>query len=479
MRPLTRAESSGWQETSRHADVMAFISMNDGSRMRTTIFGSSPEGRDLPLLELGNPAGPTVLVIAGIHAGEVEGKEAVLMLAGDLLDGKHEGILERLNLLVIPLYNPDGNDRIDPANRRLDLAKLEGQIGPPGGVGTRGNAAGINLNRDYLRQDAHESRLLSRLWRARAPVLTIDCHSTNGSVHRFSLTYDTPHTIESGRPEPIQFMRRELCPEVTRRVRAGSGRETFFYGNFVADEGGAGPGWTTYTHHPRFGSNYRGLTGRMDLLLECYSYLEFEERVATSYEVLLRALEVAAERGEEMRAIVDAAQTPRDRIAVRYRLEADDQPATILTREPRTLDGAPVEVTVPHFCRFAGAEVVSRPPAYAVPEAIARRLEGHGLRVERLDSAREARVEVARVAGSSAAAQRRIVESASEKVLDIESREETRRLDAGTYLVSTDQPMGAVAVYLLEAKSDDGLVACGFIEEPAPGEEWPALRVVE
>ena len=62
MRPLTRAESSGWQETSRHADVMAFISMNDGSRMRTTIFGSSPEGRDLPLLELGNPAGPTVPV---------------------------------------------------------------------------------------------------------------------------------------------------------------------------------------------------------------------------------------------------------------------------------------------------------------------------------------------------------------------------------------------------------------------------------
>jgi hypothetical protein len=478
MRPRTRAEATGWQETSRHADVLSFIAMIRDSRLRTSSFGASPEGRELPLLELGAEDAPTVMIIAGIHAGEVEGKEAVLMLVGDLLDGRHPGLLERLKLLVVPLYNPDGNDRIDPGNRRLDLAKLEGQIGPPGGVGTRGNAAGINLNRDYLRQDALESRLLARLWQERLPELTIDCHSTNGSVHRFSLTYDTPHTVDSGRPEPIAFMRRELLPEVTRRVRAASGRETFFYGNFVDDEGGAGEGWTTYTHHPRFGSNYRGLTGRMDLLLECYSYLPFEERVATTYEVLLHALGVAAERGEEIRAVVESARAPRDRIAVRYRLEADDEPATILTRVPRTLDGAPVAVTLPHLCRFVGTEVVARPPAYAVPPSLAARLEGHGLRVERLDAPREARVELARVAGSSEAAQRRIVESAVERVLEIESREETRVLPAGTCLVPTGQPHGAIAVYLLEAASDDGLLACGFIDPPAPGEAWPALRVL-
>ena len=479
MRPRTRAETSGWQETSRHADVLAFIGMIRESRLRVTSFGASPEGRDLPLLQLGDPAGPTVMVIAGIHAGEVEGKEAVLMLVGDLLDGAHAGILERLNLLVVPLYNPDGNDRIDPANRRLDLGKLEGQLGPAGGVGTRVNAAGINLNRDYLRQDALESRLLARLWQERRPELTIDCHSTNGSVHRFALTYDTAHTVASGRPEPIRWARRELLPEVTRRVRAASGRETFFYGNFVADEGGSGEGWTTYTHHPRFGSNYRGLTGRMDVLLECYSYLPFEERIATTYEVLVHALGVAAERAEELRQVVAEAAAPPERIAVRYRLEADDEPATILTRAPRTLDGAPIAVTVPHLCRFVGTEVVSRPRAYAVPPALAARLEGHGLRVERLAAPREARVEVARVAGTTDLAQRRIVESAVERMLEIETREETRTLPAGTCLVATDQPQGAVAVYLLEAASDDGLVACGFIDEPPPGAEWPALRVLD
>jgi hypothetical protein len=480
MRPATRAEASGYTETSRHADVMSFLAALDDPRLEKTSFGASPEGRELPLLVLGNaPDRPTVLVLCGIHAGEVEGKEAGLMLVGDLLDGAHEGILERLNLLVVPLFNPDGNDRIDPAHRALDLGKLEGQIGPAGGVGTRVNAAGINLNRDYLRKDALESRLLHAMWLGRAPHLTIDCHSTNGSVHRFSMTYDTPHTVESGRPEPVRFMREAFLPEVTRRVRAASGRESFFYGNFVDDEGGRGPGWMTYTHHPRFGSNYRGLTGRMDVLLECYSYLPFEERVATTYEFLVHSLTLAAERGDEIVDTVERSRAPRDRIAVRYRLEAEAAPATILTRSPRTLEGEPIAVTVPHLARFVGAEVVTRPWAYAVPDPIGQRLAPHGLAARVLDAKREARVEVARVAASAETGSRRILEAAGERLLTVEIRAETRALPPGTWIVETEQPLGAVATYLLEAASDDGLLACGFIAEPAAGDEWPALRVLE
>src|SRR5262249_50576568 len=274
MEPLTRAEATDWQETSRHADVMAYVRALHDPRLHAIEIGRSPEGRELPLLVLSargvtgpdeaRAAGlPVVLVICGIHAGEVEGKEAGLMLARDLLRGAHPGILDRITLLLLPLYNPDGTDRIDPKNRALDVAHCEGQIGPPGGVGTRGNAAGINLNRDYMRQEASESRLLcARVVVPWAPDLTIDCHATDGSVHGFALTYDTAHTVESGRPEPIRFMRAELLPEVTRRVRAASGRETLSYGHFVDDEGGppGAEGWMTYPHHPRFGSNYRGLT---------------------------------------------------------------------------------------------------------------------------------------------------------------------------------------------------------------------------
>jgi hypothetical protein len=493
---LTRAEATGFRETSLHADVMAFLAAlaaKPDPRLRITSFGTTPEGRDLPLAVLSSrglhtPAAaaaagiPVVLVLCGIHAGEVEGKEAGLMLARDLLAGLDDGLLDRLTLVLVPLFNPDGNDRIDPANRRLDVAHCEGQDGPASGVGTRTNAAGINLNRDYLRQEAAEMRLLARnVWLAWNPHLTIDCHATDGSVHRYALTYDAPHTVESGRIEPIRFVRDSFLPVVRERLRARTALETSFYGNFVADEGGAGEGWITYTHHPRFGSNYRGLTGRCDILAETCSYLPFAERVAATYEFVREALLLAAERGAAITELVAGAGRPPDRVAVRYRLEAFSDPVPILTREPRRLDGAPAEVVIPYFGRFAGTEVVDRPWAYLVPEGIAARLEGHGLRVDRLDRARPAALEVATITATARGGARRILEAAAagESEIAAEYCRQARTLPAGSCLVPTAERLGAVAVYLCEAESDDGAVACGFLAEPAAGDEFPIARVVE
>src|SRR6185295_12374147 len=225
------------------------------------------------------------------------------------LDGSQSGLVDDLVLVIVPLFNPDGNDRIDPKNRELNLAKLEGHIGPPTGVGTRVNASGINLNRDYIRQESAEMRALqSRVCRVWLPHLTIDCHATNGSVHRFAMTFDVPHTTESGRREPILFMRDEILPVVRERLKVRTGLDSFFYGNFVTDEGGTGQGWMTYPHHPRFGSNYRGLTNRLDLLLETYSYLPYPERVHTTYEFLVETLRHIAERGRDAIQVVESSQ---------------------------------------------------------------------------------------------------------------------------------------------------------------------------
>jgi len=136
--PLTRAESSGYTETSRHADVMAFIAAlaaRNDPRLHVTDFGTTPEGRALPLLVLSahghfTPEAaraanlPVVLVICGIHAGEVEGKEGGLMLVRDILDGMHGDVLDRMTVVIAPLFNADGNDRIDPENRKLEIAHL-------------------------------------------------------------------------------------------------------------------------------------------------------------------------------------------------------------------------------------------------------------------------------------------------------------------------------------------------------------------
>ncbi|MEO6597953.1 MAG: M14 family metallopeptidase [Planctomycetota bacterium] len=492
--PLTRAEQTTYAETSRHADVIAFVQAlaqwND-ARLHITDFGSTPEGRTLPLLVLSQHGHftpkaahgsglPVVLVVCGIHAGEVEGKEAVLMLVRDLLRKKHGDLLARLTLVVVPLFNADGNDRIDPDNRKLDVAKHTGQLGPDSGVGTRNTAAGINLNRDYLRQDAAEMRLLqTRVCQPWNAHLVVDCHATNGSIHRFALSYDVPHTVEIGRREPIDYMREKLLPAVREAVAASEGLHTFFYGNFLRDEGGDGTGWITYPHHPRFGGNYRGLTNRLDLLLETYSYLPFAARVHTTYAFLRETLRYVAARGEEIVKLLAGCTMPPSRVAVRYRLEAlTDSPAEVLTREPYTLEGKPIAVTVPHLCHFVGELVVDRPLAYAVPGDIATRLEGHGLAIERPVKPPQLEVQIATVRGSVSTAGREILEANASTFLEVDWRPERRALPAGWALVRTEQPRGAIAVYLCEAGSDDSIVACGWVPEPAAGAEFPVWRVL-
>jgi hypothetical protein len=502
MQHRTRAEATGYQETSLHADVMAYLAALDARgdrRFALSSFGASPGGRELPLVVMSSegvrtPAEarklgrPVVLIINGIHAGEVEGKEAAMMLMRDLLDGALGDVLERLTLVVVPLYNPDGNDALAADNRALDLDNLAGQCGPLL-VGTRVNAAGINLNRDYLRQQALESRLLStRVVQPWAPELTIDTHATNGSVHRLAMTVDIPHTVESGRAEPIELMRQRMLPEVFAALARDHSVAAGWYGNFVEDERSldartiADPqapvreGWMTYTHHPRFGSNYRGLTSRLDLLLECYSYISFEERVHATYATLLEALRYVAKRPDDILQVVAASTRPRDRIAVGYRLEAFDTPIEVPTRTPRTLDGAPTSVTIPHLARFVGTSVVERPAAYVVPAAVGSHLAQHGLAVEPAPAG-AIDVEVARVVGIGTEGGRKILEASTVGRIEIAWAAGARSAPNGALLVRTDQPLGAIAVYLCEPETDDGAVENGLVAAPSVGDEFPIWRV--
>jgi hypothetical protein len=500
MQPLTRAEATSYKETSLHVDVMAFLaalaSRND-PRFHLTSFGTSPEGRDLPLVVLSahgiktpeesrRRGLPVVMIINGIHAGEVEGKEGSMMLMRDILDGTHAELIANLTLVIVPLFNPDGNDAIDPKNRELNLPRLEGQIGPEK-VGTRVNKSGINLNRDYMRQASGEMRALqSRVVQVWEPELTIDTHATNGSVHRFAMTYDIPHTIASGRPEPIQYMRTKVMPTVTAALKKTHALLAGWYGNFVEDERSmdarrdADPtapvseGWMTYPHNPRFGSNYRGLSNRLDLLLECYSYLSFPDRVRTTYATILEALTYVATHKDDVMQVVASSRAPRDQIAVRYRLDAFDEPIEIATRTPRTLDGAPSTVKIRHFSNFVGTTVIDRPAAYVVPANVAEHLERHGLRTEPITGSRE--VEVATVTGFGTEGGRKILEASEVGDLQVDWRRATRAVPAGARLVRTDHPSGAVAVYLCEPESDDGVIENGLVTAPKVGEEFPIWR---
>ncbi len=496
----TRAESSGFRETSLHADVLAFVealSARGDSRLHTTTFGVSPQGRAMPLLVLSSDgvrtpeearrAGrPVVLVVDGIHPGEVEGKEASLALVRDILDGGYPGLIDALTVLFVPLFNPDGNDALDPRNRALDVARLAGQPGPV--VGTRTQSHGINLNRDYMRMQTPEMRAFQRhVCQRWTPHLTLDNHATNGSVHRMDMTVDIPHTEASGRREPIAFMREKLVPEVMGRV-AQRGFKSGWYGNFVEDEramdahalpdprAAVAEGWMTYPHHPRFGSNYRGLTNRLDLLLECYSYLPYERRVQTASAWQVETLAWAGDHADDIQQVVAASVTPPDTVAVRYRLECRDTPVLIPTCMPRTLSGEPVEVALPHLAQFVGDVVVERPPAYVVPPSLAHHLRLHGLTVEPASGAVQAEVATVESAGSEAG--RRILEASELGELSVSWKTQHRSIPEGWSRVSTSQPLGAVAVYLCEPESDDGAGENGIVRASI-GDDFPAWRVCE
>ena len=501
MTPITRAEASQFTETSLHADVMAFVATlrdRNDPRLRVGSIGTSAEGRDIPLLvlssegfatpEAAHASGrPVVLLQCGIHPGEVEGKEAGLALAHELLGGPRGALLERLTVVLLPLFNPDGNDRIDPGNRALHLPKLFGQLGPDSGVGTRTNAARINLNRDYLRADSAEMRLWHpHVWQAWRPHLTLDNHATNGSVHRMAMTVDVPHVPESGQRAPIECVREELVPWVIEAVRRSEGLDSGWYGNFVEDErcldaerdvdpgSTVGEGWMTYPHHPRFGANYRGLCGRMDLLLEAYAYIPFADRVRVAGAWMRHALAWVAERPEQVRDLVIAAESPPEQVAVRYRLDTRKEAVEIRTRSPRTLEGSPTTVRLPHLARFMSTLTVQRPRAYLMPAESAARLAIHGLRAE----AASGRVEVstARVEGYGELAGRHILEAAGTGDVRVSWHTGAREVPPGWVRVRTDGPHGAVAVYLCEPESDDGPIENGIVAAPEVGGELPIWR---
>ena len=208
----TRAELTRFTETSRAEDVTRVLSALEraSSSVYVTEFGRSLEARPLPLAVVSAPGikdaatakrtgKPRVLVLANIHAGEVEGKEAVLILARRLALGDLRSLTSRLVVLFAPLYNVDGNERISLDHRPE-------QFGPLGGVGTRENAAGLDLNRDFTKLETPESRALARLLTEWDPQVVIDLHTTNGSYHAYHLTY-SPTLAVGADPRLVEFTR--------------------------------------------------------------------------------------------------------------------------------------------------------------------------------------------------------------------------------------------------------------------------------
>jgi len=494
---LTVGETSGFRATARHADVVALLDRLDAASPNAAraSMGTTVEGRDIPLLIIADPPLKSaaaarasnkgvVFAFANIHAGEVDGKEALPILARELLAEPHHPLLRHVVVVFAPIYNADGNERFALTNR-------PGQVGPEEGMGIRENARGFDLNRDFVKLECPETRALVGFLNEWDPHIVIDCHTTNGSYHRYPLTYAGPK-VPAGDRELITYWRDEMAPALTRAMDA-RGVNTFWYGSFEGAFTDAPRGhtrWETFPAQPRYGTNYVGLRNRIGILSEAYSYVSFEERVLATRDFVRAIIEfAAANHGDIRRRLWEADQRAMrggGEVALRAKVSAWDQPVTVLGYEERVEDGrsvagAPTQYQVELWDRFEAELAVTRPWAYIIPEQpdvepVLEKLRLHGIQVTRLTGPAEFDIEAYAVSGvtpASASFQNHLIVKA-----DTTMRTQTRRFERGSYLVKTAQPLGSLAAYLLEPQSEDGLTAWNFFDPwMKVGAEFPVYRV--
>jgi hypothetical protein len=491
--PRTVAETSDYQATSRYADVIDFCERlaKESSLVRLRELGHSHEGRKLPLLILADPPVSTpeeaaqskklvVFALANIHAGEVDGKEALLMLARDLALARERPLLKDLVLVFAPIFNADGNEKVG-RNRPSQAGPRE--------VGIPANAQGLDLNRDFVKLESPEVRALVAFLNRWGPAVVIDCHTTNGSHHRYTLTYEGGH-CPAGDPRVSDFVRDELLPDAGRRLEQKTGFRSFFYGNFSPDRSR----WETVSPTPRYGIHYVGLRNRIAILSESYNYAAFKDRVRASKAFVQSIGEYTAENRDKIRrllteareATVKAGQEPKEKdlVVLQHKPAVVGRPVNVLGFVEEMKDGKRVATDRPHDYEvqyLGGAEPtlsVRRPYAYLLPAGLAKvgeTLQRHGIDVKEVRDAVELDLEAYRIDKIT-----RIPEFQKHQpvVVQVTARKERRRIEAGTLLVRTAQPLGTLAVYLLEPQSADGLVTWNFFDDVLKeGKDYPVLRV--
>jgi hypothetical protein len=493
---LTVAERSDYRATSSSAEAIAQLdAVVARSRLaRRSRMGMTTQGREIPLVILADPpiASPadaandprlTVLIFGNIHSGECDGKEALGMLARELALTQDHPLLNNLIILLAPNYNADGNDAWGPLDNRRP-----GQVGPIHGCGTRENAQGLDLNRDFVKLAAPETRALVRTIRDWNPAIVVDCHTTNGSHHRYLLTH-AGIKAPAGHPGLLDFSRSTFFPTIESNYTAATGLPSFLYGNFAREPGiddGPYTRWMTTGAEARYGTTYTGLRGRLSVLVESYSYAPYRERVLGSLAFCKAILHTADTHRTTIRDLTRAADADRPaRVAVRsvhaplpgtaralgYREEIRDGLA-VSTGEPLDLD-------VVVWDRFDPAGEVAVPAAYLIPEtslALLTNLKDHGIRLERTADPTSVGVEVSRIIKVTAARpyQQRIPLS-----LEAQTSPSRVNIPAGTLVVRTDQPLGRLAVYLLEPTSEDGLSTWNFFDPWAKEDAlFPVLRAM-
>lgn len=513
----TPAEASGYRKTPRYDETMEYLrrlAVAAPKQLRLETFGRTGEGRDLVAavaskdgvfdperIHAGGRA--VVLIQNAIHAGETDGKDSCLALLRDMLVTREKAaLLERAVAVIVPIYNADGHERFGPCNRI-------NQNGPEE-AGWRTQALNLNLNRDYMKADAPETRAFLKLWNRWRPDFFADNHVTDGA----DFVYDVTYAFEAGPgvfPPLAEWQLGSVGPYLEKSV-ALSGHAISPFIALKDDTDPAG-GLQIWPSTPRFATGYAALRNRPALLVEMHMLKDYRTRVTGNYETLRALLEVInrdADRLVKMNREADEATVAEGRRAdpdARFpiRMEAGKETETVLyrglryRRTPSEISGAmrieflpePLEMKISRPTTLKVVRTVAPPLAYLVPapwKPVLEVLEAHGLRTRRLEADWTGEVETYRCEGlkwlDHPYEGRQVLFSPWESRTRGSAGvctpvREKMAFPAGSVLVPLDQPAAKVAVHFLEPEAPDSALSWGFFNAVFEQKEYGEAYVLE
>ncbi|SEO86213.1 Zinc carboxypeptidase [Luteibacter sp. UNC138MFCol5.1] len=503
---ITPAEASGFRTTPSYADTEAYLRrLADASQdtLRVETFGTSPEGRPMTVVvaakdgdltpERARAAGkPIVLLQAGIHPGEIEGKDAGLMLLRDFAaTGRLPHLLDHAVLVFIPVYSVDGHENSGPYFRI-------NQNGPEE-MGFRGQSQYLNLNRDYVKADAPETRAWLKLWNAWRPDLLIDIHTTDGADYQYDLTWyaEDAHKLP---PSVAAWQQATYAGKVMPRYEK-LGHLASPYLEF-RDGRDITKGIQNFGSGPRFSTGYAAIRNRAGLLIETHMLKSYEVRVRATYDVVRSVLDTV---DASPAALLDAskqadawaaslAARPGATLPVTFREDPTPTPFTLkgyaFTQTPSDISGDtwvrydPTRKKTYAIQSWNGLlpDVAAPvPAAWAIPAQwtqIIERLDAHGIPYTR--TTRSLRVPVSR----DRLTQPRWAEKPFEghhllRDVTITPTPETVELPAGTVIVRADNTDAVLALNLLDPRAPDSMLRWGYLDAIFEPKEYGEPRVQE
>ncbi|HWU88083.1 MAG TPA: M14 family zinc carboxypeptidase [Kofleriaceae bacterium] len=489
---VTTAERTEYRRTGRYAEAVQLC--HDFAHAYRGVhcveLGRTVEDRPIVALRIARrPRLPAIYIQAGIHAGEIEGKDAGFAALRDLLDGKlAPGALDRFSIIFVPVMNPDGHERFGP-NHRVN------QRGPEE-MGFRTNAARQNLNRDWVKADAPETAAVLGVLRRDDPVLFVDLHTTDGAKFEHDISVTTAPVAP--RPDGLEEAAATLSAAMMKRLTELGHLPVPFYPSFVADDDPAS-GFAHSEAPPRFSTFYMAARGRLGMLVETHSWRTYKERAASTYHALQAVFEDAAEHAAAWRRVADEASRASAALGgtqvtlmwkpgpnkreIEFRGYAyERRPSelsngTWLVYDERT----PQIWKVPLYEELVPAVTVTAPRAgYIIAGGfapqVAKVLALHGITYAPVPG--EPRVQVDAYRATKVTYQPPF-EGRTRVAIEGAWAPETRTLERGAIFVPIGQPLGRLVLHLLDPALPDSLAQWGHFNAVFERKEYMEAYVAE